>query len=91
MAEGLDRLRRGEADAVTALRESARAYRDLLRVHIHKENNVLLPMADRLVPDDVAGKVVGQFEEIERIRVGEGKHEAYHAMLHGLKDLCEVA
>lgn len=32
-----------------------------------------------------------QFEEIERDRVGVGKHEAYHAMLHTLKDLYGVA
>lgn len=91
MAEGLDRLRRGEADAAAAIRESARAYRDLLRAHIQKENNVLFPMADRLVPDEVAAKIVEQFEEIERNRVGEGKHEAYHAMLHRLKGLYEVS
>jgi hemerythrin-like domain-containing protein len=90
MSDGLDRLRRGKADAVTAIRESARAYRDLLRAHIHKENNILYPMADQLVPDDVAGRMVEQFEEIERDRVGEGKHEAYHAMLHHLKDLYGV-
>ena len=91
MTDGLDRLRRGEADAVAAIRESARAYRDLLQAHIHKENNVLFPMADRLVPDDVAATLVEKFEEIERDRVGEGKHEAYHAMLHHLKDIYRVA
>lgn len=90
MSDGLDRLRRGEADAVTAISDSARAYRDLLRAHIHKENNVLFPMADRLVPDDVAATLTDQFEAIERDRVGEGKHEAYHAMLHTLKDLYGV-
>ena len=42
-----------------------------------KENNVLFPMADRLVPDDVAVIMVERFEAIERDRVGEGKHEAY--------------
>jgi hypothetical protein len=47
---------------------------------------VSCPMADRLVPDVVAAKVVEHFAEIERNRVGEGKHEAYHAMLHTLKD-----
>jgi hemerythrin-like domain-containing protein len=91
MSEGLDRLRRGEAGAVAAIRESAGAYRDLLRAHIHKENNVLFPMADRLVPEDVAAALAEQFEEIERDRVGEGKHEAHHAMLHTLKDLYGVA
>ena len=55
-----------------------------------KENNVLFPTADRLVPDDVAAIMVERFEAIERDRVGEGKHEAYHAMLHHLKDLYGV-
>lgn len=90
MSDGLDRLRRGEGNAVTAIREHVLAYRDLLRSHINKENNVLFPMADRLVPDDVAATVMEKFEEIERVRVGEGKHEAYHAMLHTLKDFYGV-
>jgi hemerythrin-like domain-containing protein len=86
----LDRLRRGEAGALAAIRQSADAYRDLLRAHIHKENNILFPMADQLVPDDVAATLAEKFEEIERDRVGEGKHEAYHAMLHTLKELYGV-
>jgi hemerythrin-like domain-containing protein len=90
MSEGLDRLRRGEVDAVTTIRDNAAAYRELLAAHIHKENNVLFPMADRLVPDDVAATLAEKFEEIERDRVGVGKHEAYHAMLHTLKDLYGV-
>jgi hemerythrin-like domain-containing protein len=91
MTDGLDRLRRGEADAVAAIRGSTRAYRELLQAHIDKENNVLFPMADRLVPDDVAATMIEKFEEIERDRVGAGKHEAYHAMLHHLKDIYRVA
>ena len=47
-------------------------------------------MADRLVPDEAAVRIAEQFEAIERDRVGEGKHEAYHAMLHALKDLYGV-
>ncbi len=91
MSDGLDRLRSGEAGAMSAIRESARGYCDLLRAHIHKENDILFPMADRLVPEDVAARLAEQFEEIERDRVGEGKHEAYHAMLHALRDDYGVA
>ena len=90
MSAALARLGRGEADARVAIRQSAGAYRELLRAHIHKENSVLFPMADRLVPSDVAATLSDQFEQIERDRVGEGKHEAYHAMLHGLRDLYRV-
>lgn len=42
-------------------------------------------MADRLVPADAAREMLVRFEAIERERVGEGKHEAYHAMLRTLR------
>jgi hemerythrin-like domain-containing protein len=91
MSAGFDRLRLGDAAGVTAVVSSARAYRELLRAHIYKENNILFPMADRMMPGDAAAKVVEQFAEIERDRVGEGKHEAFHVMLHTLKDRYGVA
>jgi hemerythrin-like domain-containing protein len=90
MSEGLDRLRGGESGAVAAIREHGQDYCGMLRAHINKENNVLFPMADRLVPDDVASTLVERFEEIESVRVGEGKHEAYHEMLHAHKSLYGV-
>jgi len=43
-------------------------------------------MADSLVDRAAAERLAEQFEVIERERVGEGKHEAYHAMLHSLKE-----
>ena len=48
-------------------------------------------MADRLIPGEVAKSMIVNFEGIERDRVGEGKHDAYHAMLHNLKELYRVA
>lgn len=90
MANGLAHLRRGDGDAVGAIRENASGYRDLLRAHIHKENDVLFPMADRLLLDDDAAKIIERFEEIERDRVGAGKHEAYHDMLHRLGEIYRV-
>ena len=85
LAENLERLRGGDAGAAASIAEHARAYSDMLQAHIYKENNVLFPMADRVVPADVANRLAEQFDVIERDRVGEGKHEAYHAMLHELK------
>jgi hemerythrin-like domain-containing protein len=90
MADALARLRSGDGGAIRSIREDSTGYRNLLQGHIDKENNVLFPMADRLLPDDVAAKIIEQFEEIERDRVGVGKHEAYHDMLHGLKEIYRV-
>jgi hemerythrin-like domain-containing protein len=91
MSSGQGRLQRAEAGAAAAAGEAARLYRDLLRAHIAKENNVLFPMAGRILPADAAAKVADEFEGIERDRVGEGKHEAYHAMLQALKDAYGIA
>lgn len=91
MSDGLSRLQRGEPEAAAAIHTVSEAYRELLQAHILKENNILFPLADQLVPEDVAGRIVEQFEAIERDRVGEGKHEAYHAMLDRLKDVYAVA
>jgi hemerythrin-like domain-containing protein len=90
MSNGLARLRRGDQNASDGIQETAIGYRNLLSAHIHKENTVLFPMAERLLSDDIAGKVVARFEEIELNRVGPGKHEAYHDMLHRLKEIYRV-
>jgi len=90
MADGLVRLRRGEVAAAAAIREHALAYCNGLRAHIRKENQVLFPMVDRLIPEDGAAGLAEKFEATERERVGEGKHEAYHAMLRALKDRYQV-
>jgi hemerythrin-like domain-containing protein len=86
MTERLLELRGGIAGAAMGIADHGRAYREILEAHISKENNVLFPMADRLISSDMAARLVEQFDAIERDRVGEGKHEAYHAMLHTLKD-----
>jgi hemerythrin-like domain-containing protein len=90
MSEGLEHLRGGNGDAVRTLQEDSNEYRDLLRGHIDKENNVLFPMADRLLSDDDGASIIERFEAIERDRVGAGKHEAYHEMLHRLRDAHRV-
>jgi hemerythrin-like domain-containing protein len=90
MAIGLDQLQHGERGALLTIRENSAGYRDLLKAHIQKENNVLFPMADRLLSDDVETSTIERFEEIERNRIGAGKHEAYHEMLHRLKEIYRV-
>jgi hemerythrin-like domain-containing protein len=90
MSEALARLRGGDGSAARDICKNSSGYRDLLRGHIDKENNVLYPMADRLLNKDDAVRMIERFEEIERDRVGVGKHEAYHDMLHHLKEAYKV-
>jgi hemerythrin-like domain-containing protein len=85
ISSALDRCRQGE-QAAGDLVSSARAYAQLLRVHINKENQVLFPMADRVLPPDVQKQITGAFAHLEDVEIGKGVHEKYHAMLHELHD-----
>ena len=82
----VDAVRGGDAGAARDLPAVAGAYRDLLEAHIQKEDHVLFPMAARLLDEARAAEMVQEFDHIEREHVGEGRHEAYHRMLHALRD-----
>jgi len=49
MAKALEDARQGENEPLARLEHAARAYLQLLRAHINKEDNVLFNMADQLV------------------------------------------
>ncbi len=59
-------------------------YAHLLRLHIRKENEILFPMAERLLGDDDKRALSAEFERLEQEETGEGVHERYHALAHEL-------
>jgi len=75
MAKSLDE--RNISDFGTA----AVRYRDLLRGHIDKENNVLFVMADQLIDEQAQSRMFEQFEQYEEGVIGHGIHEELHAMI----------
>ncbi len=84
MTEALDEYKRGDSAARSRLAESARGYADLLAQHIKKEDTILFPMADRLLPDATQEELVAQFDRIESEHIGPGVHEHYHQMIDEL-------
>lgn len=52
--ENLEAARGGNESAAAAVFTAATDYSELLRAHIWKEDNVLFPLANRLVPDAMA-------------------------------------
>ncbi len=56
-------------------------YIALLRNHINKENNVLFPMADRLLDESRQNHLFEKFEEHEEMVIGHGVHEQLHSMI----------
>lgn len=64
----------------------ARQYIELLNQHIHKEDDVLYPMADKLFSEQRQQEMVEEFAKIESERLGAGTHEKFHALLHQLQE-----
>ncbi|HDP95774.1 MAG TPA: hypothetical protein ENN40_10515 [Candidatus Aminicenantes bacterium] len=72
--------------AAQEISEDANEYVSLLSQHIDKENNVLFPVAEGRINAAADSRLVEHFEELERERIGAGKHEEFHAMLEHLKE-----
>jgi hemerythrin-like domain-containing protein len=90
-AAGRGLIRRMEAAASTspvdrrAFAEASTRYTELLRDHIEKENGVLFPAAERMLPADQLGRIHDAFEEHEERVIGAGRHEELHELLKKLK------
>jgi hemerythrin-like domain-containing protein len=65
---------------VRSFASEAQAFVDLLREHIAKEDEVLFPMADRMLPAAVHEELLLGFEHAERVEMGAGTHEKYLAV-----------
>lgn len=82
----VDAARRGDANAAKEVPSVVASYSALLEAHIQKEDNVLFPLAAKLLDATRAEDMVKEFDLIELEHVGEGKHEAFHQMLHAMRD-----
>ena len=69
-----------------AFREAAIAYVQLMRAHIDKENHVLFPMGDRLLPQAEQQRLLKAFNHHEESVMGPGVHEHLHEVLHHLSE-----
>jgi hemerythrin-like domain-containing protein len=85
MREAAQNMEAGEAAAASAVIANARSYAALLRQHISNEDNVLFPMADRVIPESQHDKVFEDFEHVEHMETGEGVHEKYLALAEKLE------
>lgn len=77
MRAAAERLQAGETDAAAEVIRNARGYAGLLRQHIFKEDRILFPMADKVIPLELQAQVNEDFEHVEHEETGEGVHEKY--------------
>lgn len=71
---------RNDAKRAAAFSTHAGAYVDLLRAHIAKENNVLFPMADKMLAGTEQASLLQAFSRVESRDLGPGIHEGYVAL-----------
>jgi hemerythrin-like domain-containing protein len=75
----------GNIQAKNTIIENARYYARLLTEHIHKENNILYPMGNRIFSSEDQTMLKEKFEEIEKNEIGEGVHQKYLQLVQKLE------
>jgi len=65
LSDAIDALEAGSADAGEKIVETIKAIERLYPDHIWKEDEMVFPMAERLIPEDERRRLLAQFEEVE--------------------------
>ncbi len=79
-------MAKGGAQSAGAIRDALLAYADLLSQHIAKEDNILYPLADRVLDARDQQSLAEAFERVEAEEMGAGVHEKYHRLAHELAE-----
>ncbi|KIH78023.1 Hemerythrin-like domain-containing protein [Geoalkalibacter ferrihydriticus] len=65
MEEGAQKALAGESGQIPVIAENARGYIALLRDHIDKEDNILYPLAERVLPEGPRAAMVDAYRQAE--------------------------
>ena len=65
MDEAAQKAMDGEAGQIPIIAENGRGYAELLREHIDKEDNILYPLAEKVLPTDVRQRMVDAYATAE--------------------------
>ena len=90
MAAAVDASLRGDNGWALQFAEHSRAYIELLRQHIQKEDHCLFPMADRVLSELDQQHVLSAFGDIEAAPARAGQHEHYLKLANTLADQFDV-
>ena len=79
MRSGAERMQQGDSGAVSQITENALGYVMLLRQHIQKEDQVLYPMSDQIIPTKEHAQIMAAFGQVEN-KAAAGTREKYLAL-----------
>lgn len=85
--KAFNEYKNGNKNVTNSIVQNSMSYVHLLRNHIEKENHALFMMADNVLSESEQEKILEEFERIEKEKIGIGKHNEYHALLKGLKQI----
>ena len=75
------KARDGEAGQEAIIAEHARGYAALLRGHIDKEDTILYPLAERILPEEVRPRMLQAYEQA--VANAPGEERRYRQMVEG--------
>lgn len=82
MEEAATRALNGEAGQEEAIVSNAIGYSELLRDHISKEDGILYPLAERVLPEEKRDAIIEGYQKAES-KAAEGLEAHYRAILEG--------
>lgn len=85
MAAAAKRHAQGNAAAGREAARHALAFVELLTAHIQKEDQVLFPLADRVLTPEDQVELERAFEQVETGAPNQIQRERYHGLVHELK------
>jgi hemerythrin-like domain-containing protein len=86
--QAVERLQGGDNRKRDVVVEKASDFIKLLRQHIYKEDHVLFPMADKLIPASQQEELLLAFEPFANDESGEDLHEKYYGLAKRLENEC---
>lgn len=75
---------RGRAGAAERFAHDARGFADMLHDHIAKEDQVLFPMADRMLPPPARDALLRSYADFETKEFGPGAQERYRELARSI-------
>jgi len=75
--EGIEKFKQGNVAAFVQIQENLMAYCTLLTNHIAKENNILYPMSERILPANVMSAMSDDFEKSNATTLNNEYHDKY--------------
>jgi hemerythrin-like domain-containing protein len=88
MRQMMDRYQGGDTKAREHVVSSAMGYIKLLRQHMYKEDNILYPMAETVIPINLQEQIHEVFSRSEYSEDGEELHDKYRGLVERLEKEC---